>query len=160
VDVNTPSREQGVPCLAGEIPPPRDTTVVRALIQRAVRKAGIPARLARDLQITPSHVSRLRRGACGLSVPLVLRLARYLDEDGVAILRLCGHVRIADLFDGIQWDAPQQDLPQHSRDPLHAAIERLSAADRTMVSAFVIRLLGDSRTPPSRASDSHMGSAR
>jgi plasmid maintenance system antidote protein VapI len=127
----------------GELPPLRDTAALRELMERAVRQAGNPSKLAHDLHITPSHVSRLRQGACGLSVELILRLADYLDEDGVTILRICGHVRIADLFERLQRGSPQR--PRHV---LYDAIDKLSAADRAMVSAFVNRLLVDSPTPP------------
>jgi plasmid maintenance system antidote protein VapI len=85
-------RENAVPHLVGELPPLRDTTALRELVERAVRQAGNPSKLARALQVTQSHVSRLRQGACGLSATLMLRLADFLDEDGVAILRICGHV--------------------------------------------------------------------
>jgi plasmid maintenance system antidote protein VapI len=136
-------RENAVPHLVGELPPLRDTTALRELVERAVRQAGNPSKLAHALQVTQSHVSRLRQGSCGLSVTLMLRLADFLDEDGVAILRICGHVRIADLFERLQRGSPQR--PRHL---LYDAIDRLSAADRAMVSAFVNRLLIDS-TPPS-----------
>lgn len=137
------SGEQISPGLVGELPPLRDTTALRELVERAVRQAGNPAKLAGDLKITQSHVSRLRQGACGLSVEVMLRLADYLDEDGVTILRICGHVRIADLFERLRRGSPQR--PRHL---LYDAIDRLSAADRAMVDGFVNRLLADSPTPP------------
>jgi plasmid maintenance system antidote protein VapI len=135
-------REQAGERLLGEVPPLRDTTALRALIERAVRQAGNPSKLARDLQITQSHVSRLRQGACGVGVELILRLADYLDEDGVTILRICGQVRMANLFERLQRGSPQR--PRHL---LYDAIDKLSPADRAMVGSFVSRLLVDSPTP-------------
>jgi plasmid maintenance system antidote protein VapI len=136
-------REQTGDRLAGEVPPLRDTTALRALIERAVRQAGNPSKLARDLQITQSHVSRLRQGACGVGIELILRLADYLDEDGVTILRICGQARMAELFQRLRRGSPQR--PRHL---LYDAIDKLSAADRAMVRAFINRLLVDSPTPP------------
>jgi hypothetical protein len=136
--------EQADSRLVGELPPLRDTSALRELVERAVRQAGNPSKLAHNLQITPSHVSRLRQGTCGVGVELILRLADYLDEDGVTILRICGHVRIAVLFERLHRGSPER--PRHL---LYDAIDRLSAADRAVVSALVNRLLVDSPAPPS-----------
>lgn len=83
----------------------------------------------RALQITDSHISRLRKGTGSLSVEVMLRLADLLDEDGVAVLRTCGHVRIADLFERLQ--RGEQQRPRHV---LYDAIDRLSEDDRAIVS--------------------------
>src|SRR5690349_16890100 len=67
--------------------PLRDTTAQRALLDRAVLRVGNPAELARQLRVTDSHISRLRKGSAGVSIVIALRLADVLDEDGVAPLR-------------------------------------------------------------------------
>jgi hypothetical protein len=150
VDVNAPSQQGQVGArLRGERPQQRDTTAPRELLDRAVRKAGIPAKLARELQITPSHVNRRRRGACGFGIGLTLRLVRYLDEDGVTALRGCGHVQIAHLLQKLRSHLLQPGRLKGSPNHLHDAIDRLSRADRAMVSTIVNRLLvGSSTRPP------------
>lgn len=136
----TPAREDHR--RLGELPPLRDTTALQELMERAVQRAGNPAKLAHALAITQSHVSRLRQGVCGLSVEVMLRLADYLDEDGVTMLRICGHLRMADLFERLREGSPQR--PRHQ---LYDAIDRLSEDDRAMVTGFVKRLLTDSPAP-------------
>src|SRR5262245_35945626 len=76
-------------------PPIRDTTALRALLERAIDRVGGPAKLARRLEITPSHISRLCKGVCSLGVEVLLRLADVVDEDGVEVLHTCGHPRLA-----------------------------------------------------------------
>ncbi len=87
-------------------------------------------------------MSRLRQGTCRLSVEVLLRLADLLDEDGVEVVRVCGHARIADRLDTLR-----RGSPQRPRTLLYDAIDRLSEDDRRMISAFVHRLLTDSPAP-------------
>ncbi len=125
-----------------DTPPVRDTTALRTLLERALARVGSPSNLARRLEITPSHVSRLFKGTTSLSIAVTLRLADVLDEDGVEVLRRCGHARIADRIDQLR-----RGSPQRARSQLYDAIDRLSEGDRQMVSGLVHRLL--KRAPPS-----------
>jgi transcriptional regulator with XRE-family HTH domain len=118
----------------------RNTAALRELLERAITRVGGPAELARRLEVTPSHVSRLRQGLCRLSVEVLLRLAELLDEDGVEIVRICGHARMADRLDVLR-----RGSPQRPRSQLYDAIDRLSEADRQVVSSLVSRLLIDSQ---------------
>ncbi len=120
----------------------RNTAALRELLERAVTLVGGPGELARRLDITSSHVSRLRQGTCRLSVEVLLRLAEVLDEDGVEIVRTCGHARMAERLDLLRRGSPQRPRIQ-----LYDAIDRLSEADRQMVNGFVHRLLTDSPAP-------------
>ena len=126
-----------------DAPPVRDTTALRTLLERALARVGSPSNLARRLKITPSHISRLFKGTTSLSIEVTLRLADVLDEDGVEVLRRCGHGRIADRIDRLR-----RGSPQRARSQLYDAIDRLSEGDRQMVNGFVHRLLKDAPPPP------------
>jgi transcriptional regulator with XRE-family HTH domain len=121
----------------------RDTTALRTLLERAITQVGSPANLARRMEITPSHISRLYKGTASLSIETMLRLADVLDEDGVEVLRTCGHARVAERIDLLR-----RGSPQRARSQLYDAIDRLSESDRQMVTSFVHRLLTDSPRPP------------
>jgi transcriptional regulator with XRE-family HTH domain len=120
----------------------RNTAALRELLERAITRVGGPAELARRLEVTPSHVSRLRQGLWRLSVKVLLRLAELLDEDGVEVVRVCGHTRMADRLDVLR-----RGSPHRPRSKLYDAVDRLSEDDREMVSGFVRRLLFDSQSP-------------
>jgi transcriptional regulator with XRE-family HTH domain len=122
-----------------EVPLVRDTTALRTLLERAIGRVGSPSNLARRLEITPSHISRLCKGTTSLSIEALLRLADVLDEDGVDMLRTCGHARVAERIDLLR-----RGSPQRARSQLYDAIDRLSEADRQLVNSFVCRLLTDS----------------
>lgn len=68
------------------------------IIESAVATAGSPAALARALRVTPSHVSRLRKGTAGVSAELSLRLSRVLGRPLLQGLRDDGHSELADLM--------------------------------------------------------------
>jgi transcriptional regulator with XRE-family HTH domain len=143
------TRSPRLPVFTGTEQTPRDTTRTardtkadRDLVERAVMRVGHPAELARQLAVTPSHVSRLRKGTAGLSVELLLRLADVLDVDGVELLRTCGRPRIADHIDRLR-----RGTPQRPRTVLDQGIDRLSNRDRSLVADLVDRLLTDTIGP-------------
>jgi hypothetical protein len=121
---------------------PRDTTAQRALLERALMRVGTPAELARQLQVTASHVSRLRKGHAGVSIVLALRFADVLDEDGIAVLRTVGHISAAESIDRLR-----KGSPERPRTVLEDKIDRLSGSDRRMLAGFVDRLLVNTKGP-------------
>jgi hypothetical protein len=120
----------------------RDTTAQRALLDRAVLRIGNPAELARQLRVTDSHVSRLRKGHAGVSIVLALRFADVLDEDGVALLRTVGHADAAASIDRLR-----KGSPERPRTVLEDKIDRLSGDDRRMLASLVDRLLVNTTGP-------------
>jgi transcriptional regulator with XRE-family HTH domain len=118
-----------------EDPPVRHTAALRALLEQAIARVGSPAELARQLEVAPSHVARIRQGLVGAGFIVLLNLADVLDEDALKILRLCGHARLAERFVLLQ----QPSVPR-SRTKLYDAIDSLSVLDRDLVAAIVKRL--------------------
>jgi plasmid maintenance system antidote protein VapI len=115
-------------------------TPAQALIERAMMLiGGWPAELARRLEVTPSHISRLRKGTAGLSIEACVRLANVLDEDHLLILRLGGHTRLCEM---LAFRRQRGMAPSRAR--LHELLDRLSHRDRLLVGRLIERLLGES----------------
>ena len=104
------------------------------LMRLAMANGSSQRELAERLQLTPTHVSRVVGGFVGLGPQPCLRLADVLDEDPLVVLRECGHVRLADCVAALASGGPQ-------RAQIHEAVDRLTSADRQIVSSLIDRLL-------------------
>jgi len=123
-------------------PPIRDTAAMRALrslLERAVKRVKSGGELAQRLHVAPSHVIRMRKGLVGAGVETLWDLAETLDEDPVAILRVCGRMPLAERIDRLR-----QGLAPRPCSQLCDKISRLSGDDRDRVlNVIVERLLID-----------------
>lgn len=129
---------------AADEPRPReDAAPFRALLLRALTLTGGIGPLARRLEVTTSHVSRLNKGLVGASIEVLLYLAEVIDEDPVSVLRSCGHARMADRLRVLLKGVPQR--PRHA---LYDAIDQLSDRDRDVVTILVARLLNTTESTP------------
>jgi hypothetical protein len=130
-----------------------DLAASRALLERALKAAGTPAALARQLAISPSHVCRLAKGFAGPGIELLLRLADVLAEDPIGVLRVCGRPALAERLDLMRrYPGPAPVAA------LFTEITRLSDSDRRLVTELIARLRVDSipaalptPDPPSRS---------
>jgi transcriptional regulator with XRE-family HTH domain len=104
---------------------------VSKTLKLALEVVGSPAELARALGVTPSHVSRLRKGTAGISAELSLRLSRILGRAPLRGLRDDGHAELADLIAPILGSAG--DAPVAPRLPVHDDLAQLSQEDLTLV---------------------------
>jgi hypothetical protein len=118
--------------------PRTDTASARALMRRAVSRVGTLAELARRLDVSPSHVSRIVAGLCGIGVDTCLALADVLDDDPAVVLRTCGYARLSERIDRLR-----RGLQPPPRARAHDALDRLSEDDRLLVGDLVNRLLLD-----------------
>jgi hypothetical protein len=107
-------------------------------IELAVTTLGSPAALARALAVTPSHVSRLRKGTAGVSAELSLRVSRVIGRPLLQGLRDDGHGDLADLMQ------PLADAREDKRFALNRAFTDnfsvLPPADTRYVEGIVARL--------------------
>lgn len=108
---------------------------LRELAEAAVQRVGSTAELARKLEVAPSHISRIRKGLVGAGIEMLLHLADVLEMDAAKVLRVCGHPRLADRLVVLQLNAPPRALSA-----LCESIEHLSAPDRDLIRALVVRL--------------------
>ncbi len=69
-----------------------------AVMARAARLFPSNSALARVLQISHSHVSRVLGGEATVNPALALRLADVLGESRIDVLRACGHGELGDLI--------------------------------------------------------------
>jgi hypothetical protein len=113
-----------------------DTVSMRALVEHAATLVGSLSELGRRIDVTGSHLSRIRSGKVGLGVESCIRLADVLEEDRILVLRICGYARLTELI------APLQNgrLP-HRPGRLHEALDRLLLSDRRLVTRLIDRLL-------------------
>ncbi len=118
--------------------PPEQSAASRALMERALVHLRTPAELARRLEVTPGHVSRLCTGTAGLSAKSCFRIADVLDEDPIVILRACGFGWLSDAIDLLC----RRRLPP-PRARLHDALDQLPRNDRQLVGHIIDRLLSD-----------------
>jgi transcriptional regulator with XRE-family HTH domain len=80
---------------------------VAETLKLALTAVGSAAELARVLEVTPSHISRLRKGTAGISAELSLRLSRVIGRPALQGLRDDGHTVLAELLEplaGIRHD--------------------------------------------------------
>jgi transcriptional regulator with XRE-family HTH domain len=118
--------------------PRTDTPSPRALMERAVTHVRTLAELARRLEVSPSHVSRLCSGLCGIGVDTCFALADLLDDDPLVVLRACGYARLSGRIDRMR-----RGLQPPPGARAHDALDRLPESDRLLVGDLVNRLLSD-----------------
>jgi transcriptional regulator with XRE-family HTH domain len=136
-------------------PPHTDTPSARVLMERAVTRVGTLAELARRLAVTPSHVSRLCRGLCGIGVDTCFALADVLDDDPLVVLRACGYARLSGRIDRLR-----RGLQPPPGARAQEAFDRLAESDRRLVGDLVNRLLADTRAPAAILVDPPKGGPR
>jgi hypothetical protein len=111
----------------------------------ALDAVGSPAELARALDVTPSHVSRLRNGTAGISAELSLRLSRILGRAPLHGLREDGHSKLADLIAPIL--GPVGENSATPRLPIHDDLSLLSPEDLALVQDLIKALVRTTEPP-------------
>jgi DNA-binding transcriptional regulator YdaS (Cro superfamily) len=76
-------------------------TKVIETVKLALAGTGSSAALARELAVTPSHVSRLKSGKTGVSPEISLRLSRIIARPALQGLRDDGHADLADVLQAL-----------------------------------------------------------
>lgn len=122
-------------------------TYTAELVRRAATHSPTIVALAKALQVTPSHISRILLGRVGISEALCVRLADFLGEDRARTLHACGHAAFSDLLyraDGGS-PVPRQFSGRHAS--VHEALDRLDRGNFEWISHLVLAV-GDVALPP------------
>jgi plasmid maintenance system antidote protein VapI len=104
----------------------------------ALAEVGSPAELAKVLAITPSHMSRLRKGKAGISAELSLRLSGIIGRPMIQGLRDDGHVDLAELLQPL-FD-PKDDERVARMRKMEFQLSRLAPGDYKNVKGLVASL--------------------
>ena len=118
-------------------------TNISKIIERALGVTGSLAALARALNVTPSHVSRMRKGLVGVGPEGSLRLSFIMGRTALSGLRHDGHGELADLLEAF-FDV-RDDKPAVARRALDADLAALPPHDLRHVRAVIASLANAAR---------------